>query len=63
MTGVLVEVGRGNMAPETIHTLFKEDNDIPAKLTAPPSGLFLDRVYYGDEPFNYNAEPLLQIKQ
>lgn len=62
MTGVLVDVGRGNMAPEMVQALFKGENDMPAKLTAPPSGLFLDRVYYGDEAFNLQAEPLLQIK-
>jgi tRNA pseudouridine38-40 synthase len=41
IVGVLVEIGRGASESEAM--------DSPAKLTAPPSGLFLDRVYYKDD--------------
>ncbi len=50
MVGVLVEAGRGRMTADDVQKLLREESDIPAKLTAPPSGLFLERVYYrGDE--------------
>jgi len=50
ITGVLIECGRGNMKPEEISQLFKTQSDIPAKLTVPPSGLFLERIFYDDIP-------------
>jgi len=46
LTGVLVEVGRGALAPEAIVELLSGDSELPARLTAPPSGLFLERVFY-----------------
>ena len=46
IVGVLVEVGRGAMAPDAVARFLTEASDAPAKLTAPPSGLFLERVYY-----------------
>jgi tRNA pseudouridine38-40 synthase len=48
IVGVLVEVGRGNLAPDQIGALTPAD---VARWTAPPSGLFLEYVRYpGDEP-------------
>ena len=49
IVGVLVEVGRGSLEPGQIETFLTSPSSIPARLTAPPSGLFLERVYYGDE--------------
>jgi tRNA pseudouridine38-40 synthase len=50
MVGVLAEVGRGAMAPHEVARLLREPSEAPAALTAPPSGLFLERVFYeGDE--------------
>jgi tRNA pseudouridine38-40 synthase len=50
MVGVLVEVGRGNLAPTGVQALFASDTGDVARLTAPASGLFLERVYYaGDQ--------------
>lgn len=50
MVGVLVEVGRGNLSIEQVKRLFTSYSALPAKVTAPPSGLYLERVYYsGDE--------------
>jgi tRNA pseudouridine38-40 synthase len=46
MVGVLVEIGRGAMPPGAIRTILAEGSTAPAKLTAPPSGLFLEKVYY-----------------
>ena len=51
MVGVLAEVGRGSLAPNEVERLLRQPSDLPAKLTAPPSGLFLERVLYdGDAP-------------
>lgn len=50
LVGVLVEVGRGAMGPDAVARLAASDTGLPAKLTAPASGLFLERVFYeGDQ--------------
>ena len=46
IAGVLVEVGRGNLDAAGIEKLLREKTNAPAKWTAPPSGLFLERVRY-----------------
>jgi tRNA pseudouridine38-40 synthase len=61
MTGVLIEAGRGKLSPADISTFFKTKSDIPAKLTAPPSGLFLERVYYKNDEILYSASPVIKI--
>jgi tRNA pseudouridine38-40 synthase len=48
--GVLVEVGRGGMPVEEAARLFDADPKTVAPLTAPASGLFLERVYYQNDP-------------
>jgi tRNA pseudouridine38-40 synthase len=50
IVGVLVEVGRGGLPPSQIDDFLRRPSGTPAKLTAPASGLFLERVFYeGDE--------------
>jgi len=49
IVGVLVEIGRGELAAEAAAQLMRDDSSLPAKLTAPPSGLFLERVYYKND--------------
>jgi len=61
MTGVLVEVGRGKITPEEVSSFFRNKTDIPARLTAPPSGLFLERVYYKNEEIKYQTKPVITI--
>jgi len=58
LVGTIVEAGRGNVKAEEINflldnkapLLFKDRTTAaaldPAKLTAPPSGLFLEKIYY-----------------
>ena len=46
IVGVLVEVGRGGLAPGEVASLLASDSELPPRLTAPASGLFLERVYY-----------------
>jgi tRNA pseudouridine38-40 synthase len=50
MVGVLVEIGRGGLEPADAAAFLTESSGSPARLTAPPSGLFLDRVYYKGDP-------------
>jgi len=49
MVGVLVEIGRGELAPDAVRTMLADGSSAPARLTAPPSGLFLEKVYYEGE--------------
>ncbi len=44
--GVLVEVGRGELDPRSAAAFLTQRSDVPARLTAPASGLFLERVFY-----------------
>jgi len=51
MVGALAGIGRGSISAEQLNTWLSTTSDGPAKYTAPPSGLFLERVYYDGEPF------------
>jgi len=46
VVGTLVEVGRGNIDAAGVATLLERKSGEPAKWTAPPSGLFLEKVIY-----------------
>lgn len=48
IVGALVEVGRGNMLPHDVLAMLEGSKE-PNKFTAPPSGLFLEKVYYEGE--------------
>jgi tRNA pseudouridine38-40 synthase len=50
LTGALVEVGRGNISVAEFGGLLERYSNAPAAWTAPPSGLFLERVLYEDDP-------------
>ena len=51
IVGALVEVGRGSLKVEEFAGLLRTYSNAPAAWTAPPSGLFLERVLYeGDAP-------------
>ena len=62
MVGVLVEVGRGRMTDNDVIRFFKEHSEIPAQFTAPPSGLYLERVYYKGEPISDEPKWLVNIQ-
>jgi tRNA pseudouridine38-40 synthase len=49
IVGVLVEVGRGGLAADEAASMLVRRSDAPARLTAPASGLFLERVYYAGD--------------
>jgi tRNA pseudouridine38-40 synthase len=50
IVGVLVEVGRGRLGVEAVAELMRTGSEDVARLTAPASGLFLERVYYEGDP-------------
>lgn len=50
IVGVLVAIGRGQLAVDAAATLLAAKSEVPATLTAPASGLFLERVFYAGDP-------------
>jgi tRNA pseudouridine38-40 synthase len=50
IVGVLVEIGRGGLEAAEASRFLTEASGTPARLTAPASGLFLERVYYDGDP-------------
>jgi tRNA pseudouridine38-40 synthase len=50
LVGVIVEVGRGGLTVDAAAAMLEHASDAPARLTAPASGLFLERVEYGEQP-------------
>jgi tRNA pseudouridine38-40 synthase len=61
LVGILAEVGRGALAAEEVSPLLKSRSREPARFTAPPSGLFLERVYYPGEEQVELQEPVLPV--
>jgi len=59
VVGVLVAVGRRELRVEAVARLLEERSDVPATLTAPPSGLFLERVFYRGDPALPALEPII----
>lgn len=63
IVGVLVEIGRGGLGPEAAAACLSERSEVPARLTAPPSGLFLDRVRYAGDPASAAAVPITPLER
>jgi tRNA pseudouridine38-40 synthase len=61
LVGVLVEIGRGQLDPAEAAGFVAADSAVPATLTAPPSGLFLSRVYYEGDRRNEPVEPVTPL--
>ena len=61
IVGVLAEVGRGAMEEADVKALLKRKSSVPAALTAPPSGLFLERVFYEPDETEHPLLPLLNL--
>jgi len=61
MVGVMVEVGRGGLRVQDAERFLDEPSDVPATLTAPPSGLFLERVLYPGEAPPGPLRPVLNL--
>ncbi|MCB0832727.1 MAG: tRNA pseudouridine(38-40) synthase TruA [Bacteroidetes bacterium] len=61
LVGSLVEIGRGKWRPESLAEFLKKPGPEPATVTAPPSGLFLERVYYPGDHRLTILKPVLSI--
>jgi len=61
ITGVLVETGRGGLTPDAAVALLTKESDLPARLTAPASGLFLERVFYDTPPAEWPVTPAFGV--
>jgi tRNA pseudouridine38-40 synthase len=61
LVGVLVDVGRGQLDPAAVPDLLRQQSDLPARLTAPASGLFLERVFYEPPPADWPVEPAIRV--
>jgi tRNA pseudouridine38-40 synthase len=59
VVGVLVDAGRKELTPADVTALLGRRSDLPAKLTAPASGLFLEQVFYERPPEAWRLEPAL----
>jgi len=63
IVGVLVEIGRERLEPDAAARLLTGSSDVPARLTAPASGLFLERVYYKDDPRHAPLVPATPLRR
>jgi tRNA pseudouridine38-40 synthase len=61
LTGTLAEIGRGKLSPNAMNNFLNKYSDIPAKLTAPPSGLFLERICYSPNEKPREKKAIFQI--
>lgn len=61
IVGVLVEVGRGSLTIAEVEHFLKTPSEQPAQYTAPPSGLFLERVYYHHDKQLDTLIPVIHI--
>jgi len=58
----LVHAAKGKLSVKEITGFLHKHSERPSQLAAPPSGLFLERVYYPGESFNYHPDIPLIIK-
>ncbi len=61
IVGILVEVGRGRKSEEDIVFYLNNKSNEPAKFTAPPSGLFLERVTYDEETIPEKFSAIIKL--
>ena len=61
LVGVLVEIGRGGLQPGDAERLLREPAGLPARLTAPAAGLFLERVFYKGDVRTADVEPITPL--
>jgi tRNA pseudouridine38-40 synthase len=62
VVGCLAGVGRGEISVADFEGLFEKPSPYPARVTAPPSGLFLEEVIYPGERFGRALAPVLTIE-
>jgi tRNA pseudouridine38-40 synthase len=62
IVGILVEVGRGKKSEKDILFYLTNKSNEPAKFTAPPSGLFLERAYYEGETVSKEFTSIINME-
>jgi tRNA pseudouridine38-40 synthase len=62
LVGILVEVGRGALSVGDAAALLTEASPVPARVTAPASGLFLERVYYAGDRRDAPVQPAVVVR-
>jgi tRNA pseudouridine38-40 synthase len=63
MVGVLVAIARGELPVSQVDRFLREPSATPAKLTAPSSGLFLERVFYEGEARALPLEAAIPVRR
>jgi tRNA pseudouridine38-40 synthase len=61
IVGVLAEVGRGELTSKDVTEFLRARSGVPARLTAPPSGLFLERVFYEGDRRDWPLRPTVPV--
>jgi tRNA pseudouridine38-40 synthase len=61
IVGILVEIGRGKQTEKDLIFYLNNKSNVPAKFTAPPSGLFLESVLYKNETNTRKLSPTINI--
>jgi tRNA pseudouridine38-40 synthase len=61
IVGVLIEAGRGKKTEKDILNYLNAKSNEVAKFTAPPSGLFLEKVIYEGEKLSDEFRPVIKI--
>lgn len=62
IVGVIVEIGKGKLLVDDFKKYLASASDVPAKVTAPPSGLFLERVFYPGDGTLERLTPVMNIE-
>lgn len=62
MVGVLAAVGTGELSPSDVATLMQRPSDLPATLTAPAAGLFLEHVLYEGDAWPRPIVPAVPVR-
>jgi tRNA U38,U39,U40 pseudouridine synthase TruA len=61
MVGVLAEAGSGRLPADLAARFLAERSGVPATLTAPASGLFLERVLYAGDARDWPLRPAIGL--
>jgi len=61
LVGVLVETGRGGLSVDDASRLLGSASSLPARLTAPAAGLFLERVFYEGDARDVSVRPPITV--
>lgn len=62
LSGLIAEVGRSDMSYDAFDRLLKFDSPLASRFTAPPSGLFLEKILYKGESFSPERKSMLTIR-